>query len=163
MVRRFSAFAIVATGMWIAALANAEAQQPEPNVPDLVLINGKVLTLDDRSTVTEAVAVADGKILATGTTAAMKSLSGARTRVLDVSGKTVIPGLIDTPLLEHRVSKLEGRADLATLRSEARTRVPLGRRGDAWDIAYAALYLASDDAAAVTGVIIPIDGGWCAW
>jgi NAD(P)-dependent dehydrogenase (short-subunit alcohol dehydrogenase family) len=45
---------------------------------------------------------------------------------------TVIPGMIDTPLLEHRVSRQTGRADLATLRSEARNRVPLGRRGDAW-------------------------------
>lgn len=47
---------------------------------------------------------------------------------------TVIPGMIDTPLLEHRVSRQNGRADLATLRKEARTRVPLGRRGDAWDV-----------------------------
>ncbi|MGY4350748.1 imidazolonepropionase-like amidohydrolase [Bradyrhizobium sp. GM7.3] len=91
MVRKLKAFAILATGMFIAGVANAEAQQPELNAPDLVLVNGKVLTLDDRSTVTEAVAVADGKIIATGTSASIKALAGARTRVLDVSGKTVIP------------------------------------------------------------------------
>src|SRR3954471_20699659 len=96
MVRKLKAFAILATGMFIAGVAIAEAQQPEPNAPDLVLVNGKVLTLDDRSTITEAVAVADGKIIATGTSASIKALAGARTRVLDVSGKTVIPGLIDT-------------------------------------------------------------------
>jgi len=56
---------------------------------------------------------------------------------------TVIPGMIDTPLLEHRVSKQKGRLDLVGLREEAKTRVPLGRRGDAWDVAYASLYLAS--------------------
>ena len=72
---------------------------------------------------------------------------------------TIIPGLIDTPLLEHRVSKLKGRADLATLRSEAAVRVPLGRRGDAWDVAYAAVYLASDEAKYVTGTEILVDGG----
>lgn len=72
---------------------------------------------------------------------------------------TVIPGMIDTPLLEHRVSRQKGRGDLATLRREAETRVPLGRRGDAWDVAYAALFLASDEAKYVTGTEILVDGG----
>jgi len=72
---------------------------------------------------------------------------------------TVIPGMIDTPLLEHRVSRQKGRADLATLRNEAKVRVPLGRRGDAWDVAYAALFLASDEAKYVTGTEILVDGG----
>ncbi|CAN5247685.1 glucose 1-dehydrogenase [soil metagenome] len=72
---------------------------------------------------------------------------------------TVIPGMIDTPLLEHRVSRQKGRADLATLRSEAKVRVPLGRRGDAWDVAYAALFLASDEARYVTGTELLVDGG----
>src|SRR3954451_4019663 len=48
MVRKLTAFAILATGMFIAGLANAEAQQPELNAPDLVLVNGKVLTLNDK-------------------------------------------------------------------------------------------------------------------
>jgi NAD(P)-dependent dehydrogenase (short-subunit alcohol dehydrogenase family) len=72
---------------------------------------------------------------------------------------TIIPGLIDTPLLEHRVSRQKGRADLATLRAEAEARVPLGRRGDGWDIAYAALFLASDEAKYITGTEILVDGG----
>ena len=72
---------------------------------------------------------------------------------------TVIPGMIDTPLLEHRVSRQKGRADLETLRKEAATRVPLGRRGDAWDVAYAALFLASDEAKYVTGTELLVDGG----
>lgn len=72
---------------------------------------------------------------------------------------TIIPGLMDTPLLEHRVSRMKGRADLATLREEGKTRVPLGRRGDGWDVAYAALYLASDEAKYVTATEILVDGG----
>lgn len=72
---------------------------------------------------------------------------------------TIVPGMIDTPLLEHRVARQRGRLDLAGLREEARSRVPLGRRGDAWDIAYAALYLASDEAKYVTGTEILVDGG----
>jgi NAD(P)-dependent dehydrogenase (short-subunit alcohol dehydrogenase family) len=76
-----------------------------------------------------------------------------------IRANTIIPGLIDTPLLEHRAAKQKGRADLATLRSEAKTRVPLGRRGDGWDVAYAALYLASDEAKYVTGTELLVDGG----
>lgn len=72
---------------------------------------------------------------------------------------TVIPGMIDAPLLRHRVSKQAGRADLATLHEQAKARVPLGRRGDAWDVAYAALYLASDEAKYVTGTEVLVDGG----
>ncbi|BBK42096.1 oxidoreductase [Allostella vacuolata] len=72
---------------------------------------------------------------------------------------TIIPGMIDTPLLEHRVSRQKGRADLATLREEAKVRVPLGRRGDAWDVAYAALFLASDEAKYITATELLVDGG----
>jgi len=72
---------------------------------------------------------------------------------------TVIPGMIDTPLLEHRVAKQKGRADLETLRAQAKARVPLGRRGDAWDVAYAALYLACEESRYVTGTEILVDGG----
>jgi NAD(P)-dependent dehydrogenase (short-subunit alcohol dehydrogenase family) len=72
---------------------------------------------------------------------------------------TVIPGMIDTPLLEVRVSKQKGRADLATLREQAKTRVPLGRRGDAWDVAHAALFLASEESRYVTGTELLVDGG----
>lgn len=117
MVRKLAASAIVATSMWIAGIADVAGQQPELKAPDLVLINGKVLTLDDRSTITEAVAVADGKILATGTSASMKALAGARTRVLDVAGKTVIPGLIDT----HTHFKAAGLGDYVVIMGRAKT------------------------------------------
>lgn len=72
---------------------------------------------------------------------------------------TVIPGMIDTPLLEVRVSKQKGRADLASLREQARTRVPLGRRGDAWDVAHAALFLACEESRYISGTEILVDGG----
>lgn len=72
---------------------------------------------------------------------------------------TIIPGMMDTPLLEHRVSRQKGRKSLDALREEARTRVPLGRRGDAWDVARAALFLASDEAGYITGTELLVDGG----
>jgi predicted amidohydrolase YtcJ len=117
MVCRLTALAVVGAGMWFAGAAPAAAQQGDFNAPDLVLINGKVLTLDEQSTVTEAVAVREGKILATGSSASIKSLAGARTRVLDVSGKTVIPGLIDT----HAHFKAAGLGDYVVNMSRAKT------------------------------------------
>ena len=46
-----------------------------------------------------------------------------------------------------------------TLRAERSARVPLGRMGTGWDTAHAALFLASDEAQFITGVILPVDGG----
>jgi predicted amidohydrolase YtcJ len=77
----------------------AMAQTPPPELvayPNLVLLNGKVLTVDAQFTVAEAVAVRDGKILAVGTTAEMRRLVGPQTRVVDLGGKSVVPGFIDS-------------------------------------------------------------------
>src|SRR5438132_4197131 len=117
MVCKLTALAVFGAGMWFASAAPAAAQQGDFNAPDLVLINGKVLTLDERSTVTEAVAVRDGKILATGSSVSIKSLAGAATRVLDVSGKTVVPGLIDT----HAHFKAAGLGDYVVIMGRAKT------------------------------------------
>ena len=66
--------------------------------PDAVVLNGKVVTLDARSSTQEAIAVRDGRIIAVGTTADIRKLAGPATRVIDVRGRTVIPGLIDSHL-----------------------------------------------------------------
>jgi predicted amidohydrolase YtcJ len=117
MVGRLAALAVFGAGMWFAGAAPAAAQQADFNAPDLVIINAQVLTLDGQSTVAEAVAIRDGKILATGSGASIKSLANARTRVLDVSGKTVIPGLIDT----HAHFKAAGLGDYVVTMGRAKT------------------------------------------
>ncbi|MGH7089641.1 MAG: amidohydrolase family protein, partial [Stellaceae bacterium] len=63
--------------------------------PDLILANGRVLTADAGDRVFEAVAVKMGRILAIGSSADMQELRGARTEVIDLKGRTVIPGLTD--------------------------------------------------------------------
>lgn len=63
----------------------------------------------------------------------------------------IAPGFIYTPLVAPHVNE-EGRA----LRREA---APLGSEGTAWDVAWAALFLASDEARWITGVVLPVDGG----
>jgi NAD(P)-dependent dehydrogenase (short-subunit alcohol dehydrogenase family) len=70
----------------------------------------------------------------------------------------IMPGLIDTPMAIEGISKRLGmeKAELKRLRDAA---VPMNHMGEAWDIAYAALFLASDEAKYVTGVLLPVDGG----
>ncbi|MCP4724292.1 MAG: amidohydrolase family protein, partial [bacterium] len=63
---------------------------------DLVLTNGKIITIDERESVAEAVAVKFGKILAVGTTDEINMFTGSGTQVIDLGGKTVIPGLMDS-------------------------------------------------------------------
>ena len=95
----------------------AHAQQADVNAPTLVLLNGKILTMNDQSQVAQAVAIRDGKILAVGDDAAIRSMAGSTTRTIDLSGKTVVPGLIDT----HAHFKAAGLADYVVNMSRAKT------------------------------------------
>src|ERR1041385_2801399 len=79
----------------IAALALAAASPALAQTADTVLFNGKVVTVDREFSVREAIAIADGRVLATGTSAAMKKLAGNRAKMIDLGGRTVIPGLTD--------------------------------------------------------------------
>ena len=63
---------------------------------DFVLRNGKIITLDRSSTIAEAIAVAADRIAAVGPNAAMAAFTAPSTRTIDLRGKTVIPGLIDS-------------------------------------------------------------------
>src|SRR5215475_14738738 len=62
---------------------------------DTVLFNGKVVTVDKDFSVREAIAISNGHVLATGPTATIKWLAGDHTRMIDLGGRTVIPGLTD--------------------------------------------------------------------
>src|SRR5262245_37997830 len=63
---------------------------------DTVLLNGKVITLDASAPLAEALAVRDGRIIAVGRSADIRELAGSGTRMGDLAGRTVIPGLIDS-------------------------------------------------------------------
>src|SRR5438552_7186601 len=76
----------------------AMAPQLCAQTADTVLLNGKVLTVDPQFSIEEAIAIRDGKISAVGKTADLRKLAGPRTRVIDLQGRTVIPGLIDSHL-----------------------------------------------------------------
>jgi len=63
---------------------------------DIILVNGKVITLDGRSSVAQALAIRDGRVLETGATEDVRKRADAHTRVVDLGGRTVIPGLMDS-------------------------------------------------------------------
>ncbi|WP_300573145.1 SDR family NAD(P)-dependent oxidoreductase [Phenylobacterium sp.] len=71
----------------------------------------------------------------------------------------ILPGLMDTPMAVAGIAQATGQ-DIEAVREARGARVPLGgRMGTAWDTAYAALFLASHEAAFITGVLLPVDGG----
>jgi predicted amidohydrolase YtcJ len=115
MIRKANPLVLLGFGLCLAS--PTYAQQVDLGSPDLVLINGKVLTMDDKSSVVEAVAILDGKLLATGSNARVKSMAGTRTRVLDLAGKTVVPGLIDT----HAHFKAAGLSEYVVTMGRAKT------------------------------------------
>jgi predicted amidohydrolase YtcJ len=79
----------------LATLLSLPAGVASAQTADTVLFNGKVLTVDKDFSTQQALAIAHGEVLATGTTAAMKKLADGRTRLIDLGGRTVIPGLTD--------------------------------------------------------------------
>jgi NAD(P)-dependent dehydrogenase (short-subunit alcohol dehydrogenase family) len=75
-----------------------------------------------------------------------------------IRANAIMPGLIETPMAMEGISRRVNiaREDLKRIRDAA---VPMKHMGDAWDVAAAALFLASDEAKYITGVVLPVDGG----
>ena len=94
--------------------ANLQAQSAQSLPPeiiayaDLVFYNGKILTADEQFTTVEAVAIRDGKFLAMGGNARILAMAGPQTRRVDLEGRSVIPGLMDTHLHSAWVTRPPG-------------------------------------------------------
>lgn len=74
-----------------------------------------------------------------------------------IRANAILPGVMNTPLIHKQISgQFQNTDEMIRARNAAS---PMGRMGDAWDVAYAALFLASDEAKYVTGVCLPVDGG----
>lgn len=75
-----------------------------------------------------------------------------------VRANVILPGLIDTPMAIERRAEETGRPR-EDIRAERAALVPMGHMGQAWDVANAAVFLASDEAKYITGALLPVDGG----
>jgi predicted amidohydrolase YtcJ len=94
----------------------------QQNAPDLILFNGKIITVDERFSIAQAVAVRGNQIVAVGTNQDVNRLAGAATRRIDLRGRSVIPGLIDNHMHVLRYGttwKYEVRWDGVETRKEA--------------------------------------------
>jgi predicted amidohydrolase YtcJ len=116
MPPRFS-FAMIRGFALVLGLSSAAWPATAP--ADLVVIGGKVLTVDAALRTAEAVAIRDGVFVLVGTNEQAKGLVGPKTRVIDAGGKTVIPGLIDSHVHALGVAESEARGAFRDLRTIA--------------------------------------------
>lgn len=95
------AYCLVSVSVW--------AQQIPVALPDEIFYNGKIVTVDRSFSIQQAFAVKGEEILAVGSNAAVRPLAGPNTRLTDLRGHTVIPGLIDNHNHQHNMAMLEYR------------------------------------------------------
>jgi len=86
---------VVAAGSSVAFTAACTGTQTQAAAPDAVYVNATVITMDPAGSTAEAVAVRDGLITTVGSSADIRKLAAATTRVVDLRGQTLLPGFID--------------------------------------------------------------------
>lgn len=118
---------------------------------------GAIVNISSVAAIAAAGSLVAYKISKAGVNALTQSIAASNAR-FNIRANAIMPGLIDTPMAVDASARAAGRprADVAAARA---SRVPLGHQGSAWDVANAALFLASDEARFVTGVLLPVDGG----
>lgn len=119
-----AAAALAAAGCAQTETRRGAARPPAPvasGPADTILVNGKIVTVDDFFSIAQAVAVKDGRILDVGGNDDIRRLAGPQTKVIDLGGRMVIPGLIDNHAHFIRVAEkwhYEMRLDGVTSRAQ---------------------------------------------
>lgn len=117
----------------LALVASCPTTRCAAQAPDVILHHGKIVTVDGAFTIAEAMAVKSDQILAVGSNADIQKQAGPATRVIDLQGRTVLPGLIDSHVhpgasmseFDHPVPDMETVADvLDYIRARAATKEP---------------------------------------
>jgi predicted amidohydrolase YtcJ len=111
---------ISSLSLWICLISH-ESIAAAADEPDLILHHGKILTVDDKFTVAEALAVKRDRLLAVGGNGEIRKLAGPQTKQIDLRGKTVLPGLADSHVhptaastyeFDHPVPEMDTIADV---------------------------------------------------
>ena len=76
-----------------------------------------------------------------------------------IRANAILPGLMNTPMITEPLKGAYARGDVERMLGIRARQCPMGHMGDAWDVAYAALFLASDEAKYITGTELIVDGG----
>jgi predicted amidohydrolase YtcJ len=120
-------------------------------MPDLVITNGKIITVDPEFSIAQAAAVKNGRIAAVGTSQEIKTVTGKNTRIIDLKGSTVLPGMNDTHChisdwaltrppwkLDIRFPVVKSIADIIKMVAEKAARAAPGEwiQGEGWDQGY---------------------------
>jgi len=77
----------------------------------------------------------------------------------NIRANVILPGLMDTPMIREPLKDAYAGGDIEKMLEIRHQQCPMKRMGDAWDVAYAALFLASDEAKYITGAQLVVDGG----
>ena len=114
---------LIATAVIVAAAVAPAAADKMDDSPDLVLYDGKISTVDANNSTVEAIAIRDGTIIARGGSRQVRALATKSTRLINLNGRRVLPGLIDGHLHGMRNAyhcfTQTVRLDLVTSRTEA--------------------------------------------
>jgi len=86
-------------------------------------------------------------------------VTGVQYAAQKIRVNTIVPGLMNTPLVAARLATARADGDVEALKRRRDAQVPMGHMGDCWDVAHAALFLASDESRYVTATEIVVDGG----
>src|SRR5262249_17469594 len=121
------------TAICLCAVLAACSTLPGGTPPEVILYNGKIVTVDESFSIAQAIAIRNGRFVALGANEAVRSTAGPATKVMDLKGRTVIPGLIDGHL--HNAGggpgvDLSGVRSMAELLAAVEARVKAGRPGD---------------------------------
>jgi predicted amidohydrolase YtcJ len=152
------AFTLGALALVLAIVAHSGAKTlPGPpatakadDAPDLILLNGRITVLDAANSTVEALAIRDGEIIATGTSPWVRRLKGDDTKLVNLSGRSVLPGLIDgtlhgirmgsyfcfsrSPRFDPIFTRAEAIANVALKASQTPTGKWLFQAGGGWHV-----------------------------
>ncbi len=119
--------------------------------------SGVIINISSMASVAAATGIVAYKTSKAALNALTQTLAMANARH-GIRVNAILPGLINTPMAIEGISAARGITK-EQLIAERDRQVPMGKMGSAWDVAKAAVFLASDDAAFITGVLLPVDGG----